>query len=104
MANKFPKRIADYVRLEWTRSAGTVAIVLEDWLFPLLDLTKLSYKAGHNAEEARHYVGVQLCNYLKNRTSKEGILNDYWMNQYLERAEIQIAIETVTVNANDVSK
>ena len=101
---KFPKRITDYVRLEWTRNAGTIAVVLEDWLFPLLDLTELPYKAGHNAEEARHYVGGQLCNYLKNRASKESILNDYWMNQYLSRAEIQKAIEVVTENADDVIK
>ena len=99
---KFPKRIADYVRLEWTRSAGTVAIVLDDWLFPILDLTELAYKPGHNAEEARHYVGVQLCNFLKNRTTKENILNDYWTNQYLERAEIQKAIKTVEANASSV--
>lgn len=101
---KFPKRITDHVMVQWIKNVGTVAVVLDDWLFPILDLTELSYKPGHNAEEARHYVGVQLCNYLKNRTSKEGVLNDYWMNQYLERAEIQIAIETVTVNANDVGK
>ena len=31
-------------------------------------------------------------------------MNDYWMNQYLERAEIVIALEMVTVNANDVGK
>lgn len=99
---KFPKRIADYVRLEWIKGGGTVAVVLDDWLFPLLDLTELPYRASHNVEEARHYVGVQLCNFLKNRTTKERILNDYWTNQYLERAEIQKAIETVAANAADV--
>ena len=99
---KFPRRITDHVMLHWTRISGTVAVVLDDWLFPLLDLTELSYKGGYNPEEARRYVGVRLCDYLKNRTSKEGVLNDYWMNQYLERAEIQIAIEMVTVNANTV--
>ena len=57
---------------------------------------------GHNAEEARHYVGVQLCNFLKNRTTKENILNDHWMNQYLDLDEIRKAIETVTANAADV--
>ena len=101
---KFPKRIVDYVRLEWTRSAGTVAIVLDDWLFPILDLTELPYKAGHNAEEARHYVGVQLCNYLKNRTTPEQIVHDYWMNQYLEREEIRKAIKTIEANAADIAK
>lgn len=102
MASKFPKRITDHVKVHWVRSVGTVAIVLDDWLFPLLDLTELPYKAGHNMEEARHYVGVQLCNFLKNHTTKESILNDYWTNQYLDQEEIRKAIKNVTVNAADV--
>lgn len=101
---KFSERITDYVRLEWTKGGAPVAVVLDDWPFPLIDLTKLTYSASYNAEEARHYVGRQLCNYLKNRASKESILKDYWMNQYLERTEIQKAIETVTANAADVTK
>lgn len=99
---KFPKRIADHVMLHWTRISGTVAVVLDDWLFPLLDLTELSYKGGYNLEEARRYVGIQLCDLLKNRTTKERILDDYWTNQYLDRAEIEKAIKTVTANAADV--
>lgn len=99
---KFSRRITDHVQIAWIRGRGTVAIVLDDWLFPLLNLTKLSYKKGHSTEEVKHYVGVQLCNYLKNRTSKESILNDHWMNQYLEKVEIAKAIDTVTVNAADV--
>ena len=101
---KFPKRITDHVMVQWIRNVGTGAVVLDDWLFPILDLTELPYKAGHNAEEARHYVGVQLCNYLKNRTSKESILSDYWMNQYLEREEIVKAIKTVEASAADIAK
>lgn len=100
---KFPKRITDHVMVQWVRNVGTVAVVLDDWLFPILDLTELPYKPGHNVEEARHYVGVQLCDYLKNRKSKESILNDYWMNQYLDRDEILKAIKTVMANAADVT-
>lgn len=100
---KFPKRITDHVMVHWVRSFGTVAVVLDDWLFPILDLTELSYKPGHNAEEARHYVGVQLCNFLKNRTTPEQIVYDYWMNQYLEREDIRKAIKTVTANVADVT-
>ena len=99
---KFPRRITDYVKVQWIRNVGTVAVVLDDWLFPLLDLTELHYKAGYNAEEARHYVGVTFCNLLKNRTTKEKILSDYWMNQYLDREEILKAIATVVANTADV--
>ena len=99
---KFPRRITDYVKVQWIRNVGTVAVVLDDWLFPLLDLTELHYKAGYNAEEARRYVGVTFCNLLKNRTTKEKILSDYWMNQYLDREEILKAIATVVANTADV--
>lgn len=99
---KFSREISDHVKVQWVKGIGTVAVVLDEWFFPILDLTELSYKAAHNKEEARHYVGIQICNFLKNRTSKEHILNDYWMNQYLEQAEIKIAIETVIANVTDM--
>lgn len=99
---KFPKRIADYVRLEWSRYMGTVAVVHTDLAYPLLDLTELPYKNGRNIEEAKRYVGRQLCDFLKNQTTSEQIVHDYWMNQYLEREEIRKAIRTVTANVADV--
>ena len=102
ITKKFSNRIADHVKLHWVKSFGTVAVVLDDWLFPLLDLMELPYRAGHNTEEARHYVGIQLCNYLKNRISKESVLNDYWMNQYLVPGAINKVLEIVEKNCSEV--
>ena len=95
---KFSRRIIDHVKVQWVKNIGTIAVVLDYWLFPILDLTELSYKTCYDKEEARHYVGVQICNYLKNQISEERILNDYWINQYLERSEIHKALKTVKMN------
>ena len=101
---KFPKTISDYVYLLWIHNIGTTNVQIDDCIWPILDLRELHYKNGNNLEEARHYVGVQICNYLKNKTTKQRILNDYWMNQYLEEKEILKAITTTTTNVQKYIK
>ena len=99
----FPKRIAYHVKLGFTNSIYPVAVVLDDYLFPLLDLTDYSYNVCYNQGEARHYVGVQICNFLKNKSSKESLLNDYWMNEYLGKTQVLKILRTVTVVVAEIS-
>ena len=105
MKNNFPTCISDYVRLDYVKDIGTTAIVHDNCIFPLFDLMTLPYKwrdgcvEGYfvgSLEEVRRYVGIQFCNYLKNKISQKDILNDVWMNRYLERKEIQKNLEIIT--------
>ena len=102
--NKFPCSIFDYVRLDFVKGKGTIAVVLEPGFVMLLDLTKINYNSGRNSEEARHYVGYMFCNYLKNNITEERLINDFWMNCYLEKKEIISALQEVQKNTVEFLK
>ena len=85
--NKFPRKISDYICLQWIQGKGTIGIIHENGI-QILNLDILQYNEQYNREEAKTYIGRQLCNYLKNRTTKEKILSDYWSLQYMNKEEI----------------
>lgn len=94
---KFPKIITDYIYLEYHNRLGTTGIVSDKGIM-LLDLNILQYNECYNNEEAKTYIGRTLCNYLKNHTSKEKILNDYWALQYMNKENLLNAINTLENN------
>ena len=96
--NKFPERITDHVFIAWSKGVGSCAIALDDSIFPILDFSQVNFQCGFSYEEVRHYVGIMFCNWLKNRASKETILNDNWMNVYLSKTEILRCFDIIEAN------
>ena len=84
---KFKSRIVDHVYLAWTKKDGFIAVALDDCLFPVLDLTEIKIKPTLTLPLDRHYIGYMFCNFLKNRISEQSLIDDYWLNQFLEKKE-----------------
>ena len=104
ITKRFPNRICDHVYLRWIKDEGTVAVKLDYYFFPILDLRLYNFNSKYNKEEARHYVGIQICDYLKNIKTRSDILSDYWTNQYITRSELKKMLDVVESNVCEVLK
>ena len=104
MFNEFPNRISDHVKLNWLKNIGTVEILLDNYPLPLLDLRLFKYNSHYHIEEARRYVGIQICDYLKNCKTRSDILRDFWTNQYISQNEMEKMFFAVRAHVREVLK
>ena len=102
---KFPTVITDHVKKEWSREHGVTGVVLEgeNYYHLLLDITELTFNPGVNQFAAKNYVAYALCNYLRNNFVESYLLNDYWMNRFLEHDTVLQIVDHVKQRALEIA-
>lgn len=102
---KFPTVITDHVKREWSKHDGTTGVCVEakDFYHLLLDFNDVIFTADGNKYPMKNYVGFMLCNYLKNDIDKSQVLNDYWMNRFVEHDVLAQIVDQVTQRAWEIA-
>lgn len=90
----FKEYIWYYIKKEWYPQTGLCGIIYENdfRIIQILDAFQITCKENpeisDSIETRKDYACYLIGKYLKNEMSKNRIINDYWMNQYFDKAEI----------------